>query len=72
MDRRNPFWKVLLTFMLSFVGQVSFADGILVFQVTDTKNKPLEGVKIKLSGDSAIADLELTTDALGRYTNPKF
>ena len=72
MDKRIPLWKVLLTFMLSFVGQISFADGILVFQVTDTKNKPLEGVKIKLSGDSAIADLELTTDALGRYTNPKF
>lgn len=72
MNKRIPLWKVLLTFMLSFVGQVSFADGILVFQVTDTKNKPLEGVKIKLSGDSAIADLELTTDALGRYTNPKF
>lgn len=72
MNKRIPLLKVLLAFMLSFVGQLSFADGILVFQVTDTKNKPLEGVKIKLSGDSAIADLELTTDALGRYTNPKF
>lgn len=72
MDRRIPLLKVMMAFMLSFVGQLSFADGILVFQVTDTRNKPLEGVKIKLSGDSAIADLELTTDALGRYTNPKF
>ena len=72
MNKRFTFLKVILAFMLSFVGQLSFADGILVFQVTDTKNKPLEGVKIKLSGDSAIADMDLTTDALGRYTNPKF
>lgn len=72
MNRRIPLLKVILAFMLSFVGQLSFADGILVFQVTDTKNKPLEGVTIKLSGDSAVADMDLTTDALGRYTNPKF
>lgn len=72
MNNRFPLLKVMLAFMLSFVGQISFADGILVFQVTDTKNKPMEGVKIKLSGDSAVADLEFTTDKLGRYTNPKF
>lgn len=72
MSKRFPLLKVLLTFMLSFVGQLSFADGILVFQVTDTRNKPLEGVTIKLSGDKDIADLEFKTDVLGRYTNPKF
>lgn len=72
MNNRFPLLKVVLAFMLSFVGQLSFADGILVFQVTDTRNKPLEGVKIKLSGDSTIADLEFKTDELGRYTNPKF
>lgn len=72
MNKRYPLLKVFLAFMLSFVGQLSFADGILVFQVTDTRNKPLEGVTIKLEGDTSIADLEFKTDELGRYTNPKF
>lgn len=71
MFKRFLLLKTILAFAFCFAVHTTFAEGVLVFQVTNPQNKPLKDVKIDLKGGS-ISDQVLTTDKDGKYTNAKF